>query len=140
VDAPLHVSFTRGVPTTFLVGAVVEGLATAVIVIYGAHPAILLVMVPGIILTAIYGLRCRGTVLTVDSECIATRVERLSWPEVENIEVGGQHALVATGAGRRLAVPLASLDTPAQTILARVELEWGRPVPAPAATRALGLG
>jgi hypothetical protein len=98
-------------------------------VFYGTHPAILLVMVPGIALTVAWGLQCRGTALTVGSEGIAARADRLSWAEIEDVSVGPRSALVVTGAGRQVTAPLALLDTPRHEILIRIEREWGRPVP-----------
>jgi hypothetical protein len=129
MDAPLQVGFERSVAPTFLAGAVLEAVATGVMLIYGIHPAILLVMVPGIALTVAYGLQSRGLVLTVDSEGIATRADRLSWAQVEDVSVDRRSALVVTGAGRRVTAPLAVLDTPRHEILLRIEREWGRPVP-----------
>lgn len=128
MDAPLHVNFRREVGATLLVITGVLGLAVGGALIAGTSPAILLVAVPFLALLAAHGLRCARPALTVDSEGIAGLAGRLRWHEVEDVSVDPRSGLVASGAGRRLTAPLALLDTPVETILARVEREWGRPV------------
>lgn len=125
----MQVGFSREVAPTLLVIAAVEALVTAALLIYGIHPAILLIAIPGVAPVVAYGLQSRGLALTVDSDGIATREERLSWPEVEDVSIRRRSALVVTGAGREMVASLALLDTPRHEIFLRIEREWGRPVP-----------